>query len=143
MIFVASCDRCDDCIRACPERVIRAGSGGFPEMDFSSRGCSLCGECVRVCAGKALKGDPADDKPWALVAEIAQGCLARRGVVCRSCGEACGDGAIRFRLRVGGAADPLLDRNACTGCGACVGICPVRAVQMVAGGGPDGPAAET
>jgi ferredoxin-type protein NapF len=139
-IFATSCDRCSDCVRACPERLIRSGSGGFPEMSFESRGCSLCGDCVSACGGKALKGDPAQDRPWDLIAEIADGCLALRGVVCRSCGEACAEAAIRFRLRVGGAAEPLLDRDACTGCGSCVGVCPVQAVAMIAGESHNGSA---
>jgi ferredoxin-type protein NapF len=137
-VFTSRCDRCGDCVRACPERVIRLGSGGFPEMDFSARGCCLCGDCVSICGGKALAGDPVADKPWDLVAQVGDACLARRGVVCRSCGEACSEGAVRFRLRVGGAAEPMLDEARCTGCGWCVGVCPVRAVRVAAAAGGSG-----
>jgi ferredoxin-type protein NapF len=135
--FTARCDRCGDCIPACPEEIIHAGSGGFPEVDFAARGCTLCGDCLTACGGKALRGDPMTDAPWDLVAEIGDTCIARHGVVCRSCGEACGEGAIRFRLRVGGAAEPLLDRGICTGCGWCVGVCPVQAVRVTAGARAD------
>lgn len=128
--FATSCDRCNDCVYACPERVIRFGSGGFPEMDFSEGGCSFCGECVSACSGKALKADPRRDPPWHLVVEIGDSCLANKGVVCRSCGEACDEGAIRFRLRVGGAAEPRLDTAACTGCGYCISVCPVNALRI-------------
>ena len=131
-LFSNLCDRCDDCIYACPERVIRFGSGGFPEMDFSERGCTLCGECVAACGGKALTSDPRRDRPWMLVAQIGNECLANRNVVCRSCGESCDARAIRFRLRAGGAAQPRLDPQACTGCGSCVSVCPARAVRMAA-----------
>jgi ferredoxin-type protein NapF len=137
--FTAQCDRCGDCVPACPEGVIRLGSGGFPELDFAVRGCTLCGDCLAVCGGKAMRGDPATDAPWDLVAEIGEGCIAFRGVVCRSCGEACGEGAIRFRLRVGGAAEPRLYADACTGCGCCVGVCPVQAVRVIAGAPTSGP----
>jgi ferredoxin-type protein NapF len=128
--FVIACDRCDDCVHACPERVIRSGSGGFPEMDFSARGCSLCGECVIACRGKALTGNPEYDRPWDSVVEIDGRCLAGKGVVCRSCGEACDASAIRFRLRVGGAAEPQVDAAICTGCGYCIGVCPVQALRI-------------
>jgi ferredoxin-type protein NapF len=37
-------------------------------------------------------------KPVALIGDL---CLAEAGIVCRSCGEACPDSAIRFRPRVG------------------------------------------
>jgi ferredoxin-type protein NapF len=132
--FAARCDRCGECVGACPQGVIRPGSGGYPETDFSARGCTLCGDCVSACGGKALAGDPAQEAPWDLEAGIGAGCLAYKGVVCRSCGEACGEGAIRFRLRVGGAAQPLVDRGACTGCGWCVGVCPVGAIAVASPG---------
>ncbi|MEA3275074.1 MAG: ferredoxin-type protein NapF [Pseudomonadota bacterium] len=132
--FLTGCDRCGDCISSCPERVIRLGDGGFPEVDFATGGCSFCGECAAACRGKALTGDPEHDRPWGLVAEISGNCLAHGGVVCRSCGEVCDERAIRFRLRVGGAAEPLLHADRCTGCGMCFGVCPVRAVKLTATG---------
>lgn len=128
--FAACCDRCGDCVPACPERIIRITGGGFPEVDFTIGGCSFCGECRTACGGKALLGDPRNEPPWRLVARIGPGCLANRGVVCRSCGEACDEGAIRFRLRVGTAAEPRLNSGICTGCGYCVSVCPAQAVKI-------------
>ena len=125
--FITRCDRCGDCLRACVERIIRVGDGGFPEVDFALGGCTLCGDCVSACRGRALIGD----RPFALRVQIAGGCLAHRGVVCRACGEACDTSAIRFRLRVGGAAEPVIDPPACTGCGSCIGRCPVQALSLV------------
>jgi ferredoxin-type protein NapF len=61
---------------------------------------------------------------------IAQACLARRGVECRICGEACDSGAIRFRPQLGSVAQPVLDPDACTACGDCVPVCPVAAVTL-------------
>jgi ferredoxin-type protein NapF len=128
--FVTECDRCGDCGVACPERVIRVGDGGFPVVDFALGGCSFCAECVTACRGRALKADPERDPPWALIARIGSACLATRGVVCRSCGEVCDQGAVRFRPRVGGAAKPQLNAERCTGCGHCMSICPVQAVTI-------------
>ena len=65
-----------------------------------------------------------------LKAVIAAGCLALNRVVCRSCGEACEAGAIRFRLAPGGVSRPEISLEACNGCGDCVGACPVRAIAM-------------
>ena len=44
--------------------------------------------------------------------------------------EACDVGAIRFRLAIGGRAVPTLDNAACSGCGACIAVCPEKAIHI-------------
>ncbi len=131
--FTDACSRCDDCIKACPTRILVRGKGGFPEVDFKRGECTFCGDCARACATSAL--DPAahqrGDTPWTLVASIGAACLALNKVVCRTCGEACEPRALSFRLAPGGVSRPHLDAAACNGCGACVAICPVAAVSVV------------
>jgi ferredoxin-type protein NapF len=129
--FEQVCTRCDACITACPNRIVKRGAGSFPTIDFllGSGVCSFCGECLTACLPQALKRDE-DTPPWHLKASIAPSCLAQQNVVCRSCGDACGETAIRFRPRLGGAAQPELDAACCTGCGACVGVCPVGAIKV-------------
>ena len=61
---------------------------------------------------------------------ISDACLARLGVVCQACGDACPERAIGFALRRGGPPLPTLDEDRCTGCGACVPICPVGAISL-------------
>jgi len=132
-LFVDRCDRCGDCVTACPDAILVKGRGGFPEMDFSRSGCSFCGDCLAACKGKALAGNAEDsESAWSLKAEFGNECLSVNGVVCRSCGEVCDEDAIRFRLEVGGVARPLLDADRCSGCGGCHAVCPVRAVRMSA-----------
>jgi ferredoxin-type protein NapF len=126
--FLARCTRCNACVDACPERIVVRGSGGFPEVHFAKGGCTFCGRCADACAPRAL--DRALGEPWALKAAIGERCLARQRVVCRSCGERCEARAIRFVPALGGAADPQVDRDRCTGCGACVAACPVSAIDM-------------
>jgi len=131
--FAATCTRGGACVRACPERILVAGRGGFPEVDFAAGACSFCGDCARACpsgaidAGRAAAGEPA----WDVVAAIDEKCLALNGVACRTCGEACDAGAIRFRPVPGGVAQPEFDPERCDGCGACFAPCPGAAIEMV------------
>lgn len=127
--FVEMCNRCGDCLPACPEKILEKGRGGFPLVNFSLGECTFCGECVKVCKSKALR-QTEGEQPWALKARIAASCLALNQVVCRSCGESCPTSAIRFRVATGAVARPEIDPVACTGCGACVGPCPVAAVTI-------------
>lgn len=127
--FIERCTRCGVCIERCETGLLHKGSGGFPEARFDSGGCNACGECVRVCTPGAIRrgeGSP----PWDHKANIGDACLARQKVVCRTCGEHCEAGAIRFRLEKGGVALPRLDPSLCNGCGMCVASCPSRAIHF-------------
>jgi len=68
----------------------------------------------------------------AVVAAIGEACLAGRGIVCRTCGDACPERAIRFPPLLGRAALPVLSLEACTGCGDCLPMCPVAAIALSA-----------
>lgn len=129
--FVEKCTRCDDCIVACPDQLIFRGRGGFPQIDFKRGGCDFCQECVSSCKPAALRAAPVA-LPWSIQASILPACLAMNAVICRACGEACDDSAIRFKPELGGVARPQLDPESCSGCGACITVCPVGAVAMTA-----------
>jgi ferredoxin-type protein NapF len=126
--FVQCCTRCDACSDACPTGIIVRGQGGFPEVDFSRGECTFCADCVRACEAGALRY--AAGAAWSVKAAIGTACIALKQVVCRCCGDACDARAIRFKLRAGGVAVPELDTDACTGCGACHGACPVGTIAM-------------
>lgn len=131
--FVEHCNRCGDCISACPQYILDKGRGGFPRVDFSRAECLFCGECVQVCSTGALavqRNAGTASEPWFVRASIGDGCLAGRGVECRSCGDQCEPGSIRFQPVVGGVARPVLEQSVCNGCGACYGVCPVQAIEL-------------
>lgn len=127
--FVEACSRCGDCVGACPERILEPGRGGFPHVNFFKGECTFCGDCAEKCKSGVFNKS-GDDAPWSLKAAIAPSCLALKQVVCRTCGESCPVGAIRFRISVGAVARPEVDPAACNGCGACYGPCPVSAVTI-------------
>lgn len=83
--------------------------------------------------GRLVPQPPADGPRIAAVIDAS--CMAFKDVVCRSCGDACGEAAIRFSPRLNGAALPIVLAERCTGCGDCVAACPAGAVTLVAGGG--------
>ena len=130
--FESACTRCGACLEACPQDIIVAGDGGFPEVDFNrGRGeCTFCAACADACPAPAF--DRGRVPAWPLVAAIGPACLARRGIHCQSCAESCGWNAISFALAVGAPPQPVLNADACTACGACIAICPADAIATIA-----------
>lgn len=127
--FHGACTRCNDCIGACPETVLVAGDGGYPAFDPARGECLFCGACADACETGAI-GDTGT-APWTIKAAIAATCLVHGGVTCFRCRDMCGEAAIGIRPALGGA-QIALDAARCTGCGACVGVCPVSAIALSA-----------
>ena len=127
-LFTDLCSQCGECVKQCPSQIIRPADGGFPRVDFQLGECSFCYQCAEVCPEPLFlsKAEPA----WQAKAVINARCLAQQNVDCRSCGDSCEPFAIRFTLAVGRVAQPQIDLNSCTGCGACVSICPTSAISI-------------
>lgn len=128
--FVELCTRCDDCLRACPEKILIRGPGGFPAVDFSRGECTFCHACADYCRPGVLYFQP-NLKPWQVTIQISDACLAKQGVVCLTCAEQCEVRAITMQHQEGWVAMPMVNPITCTGCGACVKPCPTHAVQVV------------
>ena len=128
-LFIDACSRCGDCINQCPEVILIKGSGGFPEVDFSRGECTFCGDCVKNCQTDALQQFE-QLPPWNYHATISDACITHKQVVCRSCVEQCEPEAITLTPQPGGVGTPELDSERCSGCGACVSVCPSQAIQI-------------
>ncbi|PLY12026.1 MAG: ferredoxin-type protein NapF [Sedimenticola sp.] len=129
--FLDQCTRCNDCISACPKQIIKTGPGQYPIVDFTHNGCDFCQLCVQACKTGALCIDQSEDSaPWSIQASFLKECLSMNGVVCRSCSEVCPTRAIRFSLKPGGSAQPLLIAEQCNGCGECLAVCPVKSIDF-------------
>jgi ferredoxin-type protein NapF len=129
--FDRGCTRCGQCVDACPTHVLKL-AGGVVRVDFDDAECTFCGACVETCPEPVFEVEAraAGARPWAAVARIGSTCLARLGIACESCGDACESHAIRFRVHAGTVPEPRVDSTHCTGCGACVRVCPATAIEV-------------
>ena len=66
------------------------------------------------------------------IATISIACLAKQGIACQSCRDACPQDAIRFRPRAGGPFLPEVNEALCNGCGVCMAPCPAEAIAVAA-----------
>lgn len=130
--FFDLCSGCGDCLSACEEHIIVKGGGGYPVVDFNRGECTFCGDCVSHCDSGALSRER-QRSPWLHRARISDGCMTSNNIICRSCQDVCEPEAIRFELRAGGTATPVIDVSACNGCGACIKGCPSKAISLIAG----------
>jgi ferredoxin-type protein NapF len=126
--FTERCVRCDACLDACPAGVLFRGAGGYPEIRFDEDGCTLCGACVEACEAPVFDtARPAF--PW--YAAVQSHCLAFADIHCQTCQDACEWRAIRFPPALGRPPRPEIDTDACTGCGACMALCPNDAIRLI------------
>jgi ferredoxin-type protein NapF len=126
--FSEQCTRCGECVTSCETSIIVKGDGGYPAVDFTKGECTFCYQCAKACPEKLFADQT--EKPWQQTASINDSCLAKQGVDCRVCEETCEPFAIQFKPLLGSVAQPKIELESCTGCGACVASCPTQAIKV-------------
>lgn len=128
------CEDCDHpCVHACEPAVICLhppghAFRGIPYLSFESGPCTFCNACVEACPLEHSQAD-VERSVRLGIASLDQGaCMAWNGITCLSCQTACNYQAVTMDLR----SRPRIETEACTGCGACVGICPSKAIRVPA-----------
>ena len=137
--FKARCTGCQLCVTACPNNVLvpskRPGLYLLPEMDFRRGHCGLyCKTCGEVCPTGAIEPlGPAARRHVHVGRAVwhPENCLAeQKGETCSACVRHCPVKAIyavpRDPKKPEGVQIPVVDANACIGCGACEHVCPAR-----------------
>ena len=125
-LFSARCATCVEkpCVASCEENIIVLDSEKTPSLLFTQRGCTFCKECALACPLGVLTLEK-EPKIEARFCIDTKQCMAWNGVICNSCADVCDAKAITFF----GMLRPLLDKETCTSCGFCYGICPSNAVK--------------
>ena len=143
------CTACNLCVAKCPSKVLRPatleyGLAGvmMPVMDFSrgccEKECTLCGE---VCPTGAIRRLTKEEKSKTkigcaeLVPDWQTQCLAiKEGWRCALCARHCRYKAVKVVEEKSAEGKkvrrPVIDASKCVGCGACVHVCPARALDI-------------
>lgn len=128
--FRAKCVGCMLCVKNCPEQVLRPriALDGFhqPEMGFERGYCRpSCSRCGKICPAGAIEPVGRERKLHTHVGYAVwhkDRCIAHKdGVKCTACERHCPVKAIKLVKGI-----PVVDANACIGCGACENLCPAR-----------------
>lgn len=119
--FFELCNRCGDCLKACPYKSLVAGADGFPAIFPRRSPCYLCQDfpCIRACKPGALSlnGTPVR---LGLAVLDKRNCLAWAGQDCQLCFIRCpraGEAIYLVDLK------PVVEARYCTGCGWCEQAC--------------------
>lgn len=134
--FFRKCISCQLCVKNCPMHCLVPSATlahfGQPEMDFRFGHCHIdCTRCSEVCPSGAIARLSKDEKRTAHIGRAVwrkDACLrTTEGVECTACERKCPVGAIHVVKGV-----PVVDAEACLGCGACEHVCPARPMPAIA-----------
>lgn len=126
--FIDQCERCDKCAQACEENIIVKSDGNFPEVNFDHGECTFCEACLNICPSGSLD-KTRTEKAFPHVMSIEETCLSNKGIVCQACRDMCEAKAITLQWQ-SSVPVPAINEDICTGCGACVSVCPSQSISL-------------
>ncbi len=148
--FVENCLRCLQCVRSCPNRIIKITGGEHglaslytPHLEFGPYGCDyFCQVCQQVCPNRAIPLQSLEQKqstPIGIARIDETVCVVyKEKFNCLVCEEVCPvpEKAIRYEQSGERTADgqplrePRMVPEACIGCGICESKCPAEPVAI-------------
>ena len=135
--FSNACQRCGNCVDACPAEAILPLQNpdpnltGTPYIDPDHQPCVVCDslECMQVCPSGALQKLIVDEIQIGLAEINYESCYRTNGVGCRTCVDVCPIGETAIRLNAQERVEVL--PSGCVGCGVCQHQCPTAAKSIV------------
>ena len=115
-----------DCVRVCPEHAIAIENG---IARINPKACIGCGICTRECPNGIIHLVPDVTRVVVECSNHDKGAITRKAcsngcIGCMKCQKACPHGAITVIDNLA-----TIDYSKCTGCGTCVGVCPVHCIH--------------
>lgn len=144
--FLHQCTACGACVKACPMQVLKPSTAEYgvrhamvPMKDYDSSFCAFdCRRCTTVCPTRALNPLSVSEKHDFTVgtARVAiDHCIQYAlGEACGVCVRCCPKQAVRMMPAGDGRTAPLVDIDACIGCGECQYRCPAEPRAIVVEG---------
>ncbi|MGH9564014.1 MAG: 4Fe-4S dicluster domain-containing protein, partial [Terracidiphilus sp.] len=144
--FAGLCIRCNNCVHACPSKIIHpdtgheAGLAGFGapvvKFDREYKYClETCNACTEVCPTGALTALPLQQKNKYVIGEALVDNNVCLTVLCKkecdACELACPYDAVKIKWdEEQYLAYPAVN-DKCVGCGACEVVCPTNPVKAI------------
>ena len=134
--FARRCVGCQLCVKRCPGDCLKPSTGwrdfGTVRLEFQEGYCiENCTKCSEVCPAGALECLDRERKRHRHIGRATWRkdlCVrTTNGDPCMACAKKCPKGAIHI---VEGF--PVVDEDACVGCGACEHVCPARPLPAIA-----------
>jgi ferredoxin-type protein NapF len=139
--FNTLCIRCGSCIKVCPTQILKQNERmGFglltPVVEFHGNYClETCNACSIVCPSGSITAFQIEEKKILKMGKIVVNedtCLLMKLRECGICKPACYYKAIDI-VEIGRNSlqmMPLIKGSDCTGCGACIAVCPENCFQI-------------
>lgn len=139
--FLQLCTKCDDCVKACPEWVVRKTGPefgerleGYPMLLPAQNPCVFCTglPCITACKTGALVA-PAPGAPVRIGLAVVDNarCYMGQGQPCDYCVKDCPVKPKAISVTARGLSAGV-NADLCTGCGECAQICPANAITIEA-----------
>lgn len=141
--FLERCTSCHLCVAACPTHVLQPalleyGLAGLlkPRLDYTSAFCNFdCVRCGEVCPDGAIERLALAEKHVTQIGVAdfhrARCIVITNGTDCAACSEHCPTKAVSTEPYGDNLRVPVLDQDACIGCGACEYACPAAPVKAI------------